>query len=363
MVLRPSRWGHAYWLDGKLVWDDPLGQRKYVLGPECDAILRFFAGGRSVTELEGSPLADGRAPAEVERGVQALVDIHVLVPEGSPRDLRERAIVERWATWGTAAPVFHFATRTAADAPYLAVELDRRRLETLQAHCPPPPVVKPYEGVMLEPLPPPADAMARLSRVSLADVMRARRSQRSFADLPVLREELGAVLHAAAGLAGDPEKARCADESAFKHVPSGGARHPTEVYPLVRRVDGLEPGTYHYDCERHGLQRVGGCLTDDEVAHLAGGQEWVSHAAVVLLYTAVLDRSTWKYDSGRAYRVMLCDLGHVSQMVYLACAACRLATTFTAATRDETVEDILKIDGISEFPLGLSAIGVPDERT
>ena len=44
----------------------------------------------------------------------------------------------------------------------------------------------------------------------------------------------------------------------LKTSPSGGARHPTEVYPVVLRVDGVEPGLYHYSVKNHGLELLRG---------------------------------------------------------------------------------------------------------
>ncbi len=41
-----------------------------------------------------------------------------------------------------------------------------------------------------------------------------------------------------------------------KTSPSGGDLHPTEVYPLITNVSGLDPGMYHYNVEKHRLQRL-----------------------------------------------------------------------------------------------------------
>ncbi len=42
----------------------------------------------------------------------------------------------------------------------------------------------------------------------------------------------------------------------FKTSPSGGARHPGEVYLMALRVDGLERGMYHYQARDHRLARL-----------------------------------------------------------------------------------------------------------
>jgi hypothetical protein len=57
------------------------------------------------------------------------------------------------------------------------------------------------------------------------------------------------------------------------------------------------------------------------------------------------------------------DAGHLSQTVYLLAAALGLGATFTAAMRDETVEDLLGIDAADELVMGCSVIGTPIRAT
>ena len=38
--------------------------------------------------------------------------------------------------------------------------------------------------------------------------------------------------------------------------PSGGGLHPVEAYPLIRNVEGIKPGLYHYDARDHALERI-----------------------------------------------------------------------------------------------------------
>ena len=42
----------------------------------------------------------------------------------------------------------------------------------------------------------------------------------------------------------------------YKRSPSGGARHPVEVYLMSLRVRGLRPGLYHYHPGHHILDEV-----------------------------------------------------------------------------------------------------------
>lgn len=148
-----------------------------------------------------------------------------------------------------------------------------------------------------------------------------------------------------------------------KTSPSGGAMHPIEVYPLVIKVDGLEPGLYHYHPGDHALEPLTAC-SESEARALASrftaGQNYYATANVMFLYTARFERSYWKYrNNPRAYRVALLDLGHVSQTLYLTCADLGVGAFFTAACNEVDIEEALEIDGIGEAALGIGGMGIP----
>jgi SagB-type dehydrogenase family enzyme len=65
----------------------------------------------------------------------------------------------------------------------------------------------------------------------------------------------------------------------------------------------------------------------------------------------------WKYSTPRTYRMLHLDVGHLSQTFYLLAAALGLGMTFTAAIRDERLEDLLGIDAARELVMGCSVIG------
>jgi SagB-type dehydrogenase family enzyme len=71
----------------------------------------------------------------------------------------------------------------------------------------------------------------------------------------------------------------------------------------------------------------------------------------------VLARSMWKYSTPRTYRMLHLDVGHLSQTFYLLASALGLGMTFTAAIRDERLEDLLGIDAAQELVMGCSVVG------
>jgi SagB-type dehydrogenase family enzyme len=151
-------------------------------------------------------------------------------------------------------------------------------------------------------------------------------------------------------------------EYLFKASPSGGARHPIEVYPVILRVEGVEPGVYHYSVERHALERIGDVPQAAELVHLCGGQQWIADAAVVFFMTAVVTRSMWKYASSHAYRVVLLDAGHLGQTFHLVCTNIGLAPFTTAAVRGTEIEALVGLDGVSEIVVYAAASGRPTEE-
>jgi SagB-type dehydrogenase family enzyme len=141
--------------------------------------------------------------------------------------------------------------------------------------------------------------------------------------------------------------------------PSGGARHPIEVYPVVRRVEGIPPGIYHYSVQRHRLETLRPGKFEDLVVRLYANQDWMRDASAVFFMPAIVARSMWKYKQAQAYRVMQLDAGHLGQTFHLVCTALGLAPFTTAATDDLAIERELELDGVSEIAIYTAATGLP----
>jgi len=333
------------WRAGQLVCDDPLGHRQVALRPEAERLLRRFATWAPLSAAD-DVVAGGAALA------RQLVDAGVLIAEDSAAHQREEDL-GAWRDLGSAAVRFHLATRIHAAAPFRSTADERQRLLDKAADLAPPPTYKDYPGVRLN-LPPPD-----LPAVDLAEVLARRRTVRHLdPDRPVRLGQLATLLHWAGGAL------RTASDTALgalllKASPSAGARHPVEIYCVVRSVGDLDPGIYHYSVRHHGLSPLAGTVPAETLVAWCGDQAYVADAGVLFLYTAVLDRVAWKYPASRAYRTILLDLGHVSQTAYLAATALGLGAFFTGATRDESIEDALGLDWRAEIFLGVGGFGVP----
>jgi SagB-type dehydrogenase family enzyme len=196
---------------------------------------------------------------------------------------------------------------------------------------------------------------ALIPDVALADALWARRSRRSFEPGDVTLQELATVLHAGYGVtqpAAGPE-----DPQPLRAVPSGGALYPLEMYAVLARVEGAEPGLYHFDPLRHVLEvrpsRVSApeALTDASIY-----PEIVEGCAATLLVTGVFWRSRFKYGL-RGYRFALLEAGHLAQNVLLVCAALGLAAVPLGGFYDRPVDELLGVDGVNESVLYAVCLG------
>ena len=138
-------------------------------------------------------------------------------------------------------------------------------------------------------------------------------------------------------------------------VPSAGALYPLELYALVREVDGLEAGAYHYHPFRHRLEWLGpfeperlqGAFVDREIAE---------RAAALLVVTTMIWRSRFKYGE-RGYRFALLEAGHAAQNMVLAATALALAALPLGGFYDRRLDELVGADGLDEATVYAIALG------
>ena len=352
MRVRVSRWGMLYWEGPHLVWDDYLGQRRLPIAVNAERLLRLFADWRSL-EAVNELTTESEALSRWQRVAMQLVDADVLVVEGSPRDVRERHLLDGWGPWMPPARGLHFSTRIGRMARSATQEEQDAAFDAKLAIAAPPPAFKQTPGAPRVPLP-----AAVLPDVDFATVLNGRRSHRSFGRQPIQLGQVSTLLQTAAGPApGYHEQLRDRHQTTFKTSPSAGGRHPTELYPVIRNVAGLESGVYHYAAGNHALERLRGPVDDATAVELCGEQPWVAHAGMLLFYASVFRRGQFKYTNPRGYRALFLDVGHLSQTVFLLATALGLRMTFIGVIRDEYVEEVLGLDLAEEFVVGCAVVG------
>jgi len=203
------------------------------------------------------------------------------------------------------------------------------------------------------PLPP-----ASLGGVELARAISLRASCRSFAPDPIPLIALAALLRTAYGVTGmsRPDGVEKVDRS----VPSAGALYPLEVSVVVRAVRDLTAGVYHFVPLADGLEQVReGTVPPSVLTYLFLGQPWAADAAVVVVLSAVPDRSLPKYGD-RGYRYLLIEAGHVAQNLMLTATALGLGSIGLGGFIDADLGRLIQLNGEREFVLYAFAVGVLD---
>ncbi|MCP4764499.1 MAG: SagB/ThcOx family dehydrogenase [archaeon] len=211
-----------------------------------------------------------------------------------------------------------------------------------------PEIYKQYNNATIIGLPKP-----KLSLPAKFDsLLKRRRSQRNFKNEPITLEDLSYLLWAATGIQ------RVESGFEYRTAPSAGALYPIETYLVINNVKQLENGVYHYSVKNHQLEVVILGLFGQKLAAAALNQQMCSNASVVFIFTAIFNRSKWKYKQ-RAYRYIYLDAGHIAQNLILAVESLNLGSCPVAAMFDDEINQILTIDGINESGIYLVPVGHP----
>ncbi len=176
---------------------------------------------------------------------------------------------------------------------------------------------------------------------------------------------LGGLLGAAAGLA--PGRRRTFGDRTVRYrtYPSASGATVVDLWVIARAVDGLTPGAYRYDADRHGFERVDTRTDEDTLPALSPmfGRVGTGAALIeadrvpaVVVLVAHLDRLRVKYGL-RALRLALLEAGHVAQNLGLVAAATGLRSVHLQAFVDDEVCSRLHLDGYTRVPVAVLPVG------
>lgn len=191
-----------------------------------------------------------------------------------------------------------------------------------------------------------------IETMSVDEALRRRRSIRAFSQKLLTQEQLSYLLWASTGI---QRKEKNFD---FRTAPSAGALYPIETYLIANNVNDLKKALYHYSIKSHMLEELELGNFSITMARAALGQEVLLCAAAVFVWTAIFDRSKWKYKQ-RAYRYVYLDAGHIAQNLALAATSIGLGSCQVGAFYDDEVNEVVGVDGEEESTIYLSAVGYP----
>lgn len=335
----------AYWQSGALRIANFLTRRTFAANPVTLELIRFFCEPRTIEDA----LLEFRAysPRSVAAAILKLIDAQLLLEHGSAGSARDRLLESSWRAWLPEGG-FHFMTK---DAAYIGADWPLARKMKLLPSGPAPPQFKTVLGLEVIRLPP-----HERSGDAFFETLHARRTHRQFGKSAVSLHAISTLLQSTWGVQGYLQ-AGAFGRLPYKTSPSGGARHPVEVYLMALRIEGLERGLYHYRARAHSLARLSHVATASMARRYCADQPYFAQAAALFIMTAVFARTMWKYGKARAYRIVLLETGHLCQTFCLAATRLGLAPFSTAALRDTLIERDLGLDGISESVLYIAGVG------
>jgi SagB-type dehydrogenase family enzyme len=285
-------------------------------------------------------------PDGLKSAIEALVEIGAVVEAGTEAAAMDETLTNKWL-FGPSALALHFTTR---DMEFItAEESETLQLEHLNAAPSPPLRIGLRDSAEIINLP---DA----SQNDVVAFMAKRRTVRIPKDQSISIDAIGDILFAGFGIVG--ETRNVTGNLPLKMTPSGGARNPYEAYLIARKIDGLEPGVYHYCGLAHAMQKVNDNALPP-LGSLVGGQEWANGMAAMVVLVAHFERTMWKYRDGNAYRVVLIEAGHIGQNIALAATSRGLTACPTAALSHSRIESLLGIDNPLVSSIYALAVCVP----
>jgi SagB-type dehydrogenase family enzyme len=241
--------------------------------------------------------------------------------------------------------LFHENSKIGRHTRALPNEEVRRRMQELHESLP-------FEGYPIVELP---ETNLRVER-PLSEAITARVSVRQFRRETLTLEQAAALLYHAYGITRDNKETSF--PRPFRVVPSGGALYPLEIFFHSSRIEGLQPGLFHYNPTRNHLRLLREGDASETLSHLLVQPEVSLGASLIVFLTAVFERSIFKYGD-RGYRFIFLEAGHVAQNLNLVGNALGLGCLNIGGYFDREVDDFLGLDGLTHSTIYLLAIGKP----
>ncbi|SER09444.1 SagB/ThcOx family dehydrogenase [Natrinema salaciae] len=302
--------------------------------------------------------------SDAESAVDQFVENDFLVTPDS-RPVTVESSIREWEEygWGHAADYylsiydFPFNNYTSTEG----IEYDDAKMAQYEAEETPPDIYKHYPEAETVSLPEPSlDPEVTVGAGFEYWVNRDENGMRTESPSAAFASNL--LYYTVGALNSDENPEEEATGTLRKAVPSGGARHPIETYVLIEDVDGVPEGLYHYSDQNHHLSLLDETIDiDDLEAHIPELSGYNRTRSIVLLYTASLDRSMWRYREPRTYSVVHNDLGHIVETMRIISNSHGRAFQCNFGFDAEAVEDLLEIDGFEEPLLAFGAVYTVDD--
>ena len=186
--------------------------------------------------------------------------------------------------------------------------------------------------------------------IKLWETIINRKSTRRFSNEQITLNDLSLLLYGMTGIT------RITPYIGYRTTPSAGGLYPIEIYPIVNNIEDLEKGMYHYNISQHSIELLKKGDFRKQISDGCLGQNMAFNSAVNFIFTAMIERSKWKYLQ-RCYRYIYLDCGHIGQNFYLIAEALGLGACTIGAIFDDELNNALEIDGKRETSIYVGVVG------
>jgi SagB-type dehydrogenase family enzyme len=137
-----------------------------------------------------------------------------------------------------------------------------------------------------------------------------------------------------------------------KSIPSGGARHPTEIFFATFSGCCISPGIYHYSVESHSLNCIerGDFYKEFEIATFDLFKKFKKRPVGLLTFTSLYERAMWRYRDARSWRAVLIDVGHALMIFRTVLSVLGYKSYTYQKVRDKELCRLLKISPLRQTP-------------
>lgn len=197
----------------------------------------------------------------------------------------------------------------------------------------------------------------RVQQPCMQRIIRNIKPVEKFTAQSITRTEVSEILFYSAGIAyHEKVGGETFWDNTRRPYPSIGACHPLELYPVIFRGLGLDPGVYHYNVKTDSLELMMKGDYTNQLVHAIPNQDWIKNASMVICISAIFKRTETQH-SDRGYRYVLLEAGHVAQNIYLLAASMGLGCCTVGVYLDDEINQLLDLDGLYESVIHVVVVG------
>jgi SagB-type dehydrogenase family enzyme len=147
----------------------------------------------------------------------------------------------------------------------------------------------------------------------------------------------------------------------LRPVAVGGGVNAYETYLALSHISGVDTGIYRYLPLSHELlflkpERTLKEQLVDAFTNPSQDQHYTANAGAVFFWTCLPYRGEWRYQH-TAHKLMLIDVGHISQNLYLATEAIECGCCAIGGYYQNKVDALIDVDGHDEFVVLCASVG------